>query len=277
MPEVRGIIASLDIMPPQVMIEAIVIERSLDSDNDMGMQWKWDNPNTANSSLGKDGILNLGNLGLIGQKAMGAQYALLSEGLDVIMSAISSDSKTNVISTPRILAANDTPATINVVTQVPFITTKRVENNGATQETWDYKPVGVTLTVTPRIGESGQIYLEMSQTTDSFTQTTAGGNPVINTRETESSMIVQDGQTLVMGGLIRDNQSSAIQKVPILGDLPILGYFFRTNKQVDSKTELVVFIRPTIVRTQADAAALTAQDTSKFGTDLMQKAGVVKP
>jgi general secretion pathway protein D len=246
---------------------------SLDSNKDMGFQWNWANPN--NTATDKNsGSIGLGNI--VGQ--LGAKYSLLTNGLEATISALSGNSNMNVVSTPRILAANDTPATINIITQIPYIQSERTEGTGANKtitNTWAYKDVGVTLEVTPRIGESGKVYLDLYQTTDSFTQDTVSGKPIINTRETQSTMVVQDGQTLVMGGLIRDNQSVAIQKVPILGDLPIIGHFFRTDKSVNSKTELVVFVRPTIVSTQAEADALTQREAGPLDTEMLQKAGVV--
>jgi general secretion pathway protein D len=273
MSEVRSLAASLDVMPPQVLIEAVVVEMSLDGNTDMGIQWKWSNPNNTSTDA-NSGSIGLGNIA--GQ--LGVKYSLLTSGLEATVSALAGKSNMNVISTPRILAANDTPATINIVTQIPYIQSERTEGTGASKtvtNTWAFKDVGVTLEVTPRIGESGKVYLDLYQTTDSFTQDTMSGKPIINTRETQSTMVVQDGQTLVMGGLIRDNQSMAIQKVPILGDLPIIGHFFRTDKSVNSKTELVVFVRPTIVRTQAEANALTQRESVRIESETLQKAGVV--
>lgn len=272
-PDVQSLVTYLDVMPPQVLVEAIVVELGLDSNRDMGIQWKWSTPPNSDIEAGS-AVIGLGNMA----GALGGRYSVLSQGLEFVLSLLSGDSSMKVISTPRILAANDTPAIINIVTQIPYAQSEKKEGNVVTT-TYAYKDVGVTLRVTPRIGDSGQVYLDLYQTTDSFTQETISGRPVINTRETQSTLVVEDGQTLVIGGLIRDNVSVATHKIPFLGDLPIVGRFFRTEKSVSSKTELVVFVRPTIVRTQADAASVTERQSSRIGrlSEILQQVDGVTP
>jgi len=105
------------------------------------------------------------------------------------------------------------------------------------------------------------------------------GNPMVNTRHTKSTMVVQDGQTLVIGGMMRENVSEVVTKVPFLGDLPIIGTLFRTTKVVKTKTELVILVRPTIVRTSPEAAAITKKETLELSglEPLLPKAGVIYP
>lgn len=235
--EIKRIIHELDVMPPQVLIEAVVMEVTLDESTDLGLELSFALGN------GTGGInWDLGS-------GPGFRFGTVAGDLTATISALSKTSQVDILATPKIATANNKQASINIGHQFPYLTGSKRDEDGNIQNTYTYKDVGIKLEVTPRICESGQIALDVYQTSNSFANDLiVEGGMVIAQREAKTSVIVRDGETMVIGGMIKDDTSQYTRKVPILGSLPLLGALFRRQETVKRKTELVVFLTPHIVR-----------------------------
>lgn len=252
MGEIKAMLAKLDARPAQVLIEARVVEVSLDKNDAFGAEWSW-----LNSDSGASVTLG-GNLGSI-LPGTDFKLSILSGDVQVALQALAQQAKLNVLSTPRILAVNNTPASIIIGDQVPYLQSTKKDPAGNEQKYYGYRDVGISLRVTPRIGESGNVYLDLEQQIDNLTKdvVAVNGAPIVATRQAQTSVVVKDGQTMVIGGLLRDNTSESVHKVPLLGDLPILGQLFQSKDTITQKTELLIFITPHVVRSEEQADALT--------------------
>jgi general secretion pathway protein D len=184
-----------------------------------------------------------------------------------ILRALEGDANTNIISTPSIVTTDNEEATLNVGQEVPFVTgsyTNTGSAGGAVNpfQTIQREQIGVKLTITPQINEGDSLLLKISQEISNIAQSAQGAVDLItNQRIIETTVIVDDGQILVLGGLLEDVLRESEQRVPILGSLPVIGALFRVRKTDMVKTNLVVFIRPTILR---DASHVTIETNSKY-------------
>jgi len=198
-------------------------------------------------------------------------YALFDDlnRVRAVITALASESKLNVLSSPSLMVLDNQTATIRVVTQEP-VSTGRVPAFSGTDggnrdvvEAFEFKDAGVILEITPRVNASGRITLELSQeVTDidrSRVGTSAGNNPSFLERKVESSVTVQSGETLVIGGLISENKSDRESGVPFLKDMPVLGGIFRSTSDTFRRTELLVLLTPKAVRDQGEARAVTKE------------------
>ena len=185
-----------------------------------------------------------------------------------ILSALQGDADTNIISTPSIVTTDNEEATLNVGQEVPFVTgsfsNTGTGTGGAVNpfQTIQREQVGVKLSITPQINEGDSMVLKLSQEISNIAQSAAGAVDLItNQRIIETTVIVDDGEILVLGGLIEDTLRESDQRVPVLGRIPILGNLFRSRKTDKVKTNLLVFIRPKIMR---DARTMSIETNSKY-------------
>lgn len=287
----RHVIDQLDRRRPQVLIEAIVAELSADKASEFGIQWQ--NVSGGNSarlvggtnfgSGGKNivGVLEnaakapvTGTLGLPPGLNVGVIKGI-SNGVPVIpamLRVLETDNNANILSTPSIMTLDNEEAKIIIGQNVPFITGSYAQSATATTptpfQTYERKDVGISLKVRPQITEGGvvriQIYQEASSVQPNSVSNAAG--PITNKRALESSVLVDDGSIIVLGGLIDDNFGTGEDKVPILGDIPLFGGLFRYETRKRTKTNLMVFLRPTIVRDPADYHSLTSHRYGEIGT-----------
>ena len=174
-----------------------------------------------------------------------------------ILSALEGDADTNIISTPSIVTTDNEEATLNVGQEVPFVTGS-YSNTGSVGgavnpfQTIQREQIGVKLAITPQINEGNSMVLDISQEISSIAQSAGEAVDLItNQRIVETTVIVEDGEILVLGGLLEDVLRESDQRVPILGDIPLLGNLFRSRKTEKVKTNLMIFIRPTILRDTA--------------------------
>lgn len=262
--EMRSILAvveKLDIRRAQVLVEAIIAELSTNNSSQLGV-------NFAVDGTGSDRPAAFTNLGgatqaLIGTIASGG--ATLGQGLSlalgrfgsdgvdfgVLLSAIASDSDNNILSTPTIVTLDNQEAEIVVGQNVPFVTGQQLSSaNDNPFQTIERQDVGVSLKVKPQINEGDNIKMEIEQEVSDVSPTTVSGATDITTnlRSIKTTVLVEDGQTLVLGGLIDDQLNDTLEKVPFLGDVPILGSLFRFRTTSKSKRNLMVFLHPTILR-----------------------------
>jgi general secretion pathway protein D len=176
-----------------------------------------------------------------------------------VINAVKSDIDSNVLSTPSIMTLDNQPARILVGQEIPVTTGEALgQNLDNSFRTVQRQDVGIQLAVKPQINAGGTITLTISQVVSSIADTVADRDFILNKRELETAVTVGDGQILALGGLLDDNERRSLEKIPILGDIPGLGVFFRSKSRTRVKTNLMIFIRPTVVRTPAEADALTA-------------------
>jgi general secretion pathway protein D len=200
-----------------------------------------------NSLLGTTGIT--GSIASIGSNTI----------FGFVINAVKSDIDSNVLSTPSILTLDNQPARILVGQEIPVTTGEALGNNlDNSFRTVQRQDVGIQLSVKPQINAGGTITLTLKQVVSSIASTIGDRDFVLNKRELETAVTVGDGQILALGGLLDDSERRSLQKIPILGDIPGLGVFFRSKTRSRVKTNLMIFIRPSIVRSQADADELTA-------------------
>jgi general secretion pathway protein D len=281
--QVRALIDQLDTRRAQVYIESMIVEVSGDNAADFGFQWQGllgragdklglvagtnfatsGSPSIIdiNTSAAK-GTINLGsgmNLGLL-QSINGVV------SLGAIAQALQSVANTNIVSTPNLVTLDNEEAKIVVGQNVPFITGQFTNTGTATTspfQTIERKDVGITLRIKPQIGEGGAIRMQLFQEQSSVLATTAAGTsnagPSTAKRSVEGTVTVDDGQILVLGGLIEDNVTVSQSKVPLLGDIPFLGALFRSESRERKRTNLMVFLRPVVMR-DAESSARFSQD-----------------
>ncbi|HVZ91407.1 MAG TPA: type II secretion system secretin GspD [Rhizomicrobium sp.] len=253
----------LDLAPLQVVIEAAITEVSLTKDLQFGVQW------LLNSGVGSGGF-GLGKKGGI-SKFPGFNFVLSSgDEIQATLSALQSITTVRVISAPKVMVLNNHTASLQVGDQVPVssgsLTT--VGSSEAVANEVQYLPTGVILTVTPRVNDSGLVLLDISQEVSDVKTTTTSGidSPTIEDRKFTSSIAVHDGQTIALGGLIRDNNSHSREGLPFLSQIPYVGALFGTTDNTDNRTELLVLLTPRVIRNAEDAKTITDELKEKIGT-----------
>ncbi len=266
-PSLRLVIQQLDIPRAQVHIEAIIAEVSLDTSEELGVQWLLNNKNDgpvfstrfSGSGASIDSVVG----GVIPDGATLGLGQLNDSGLSFItlIRALSGDAETNLLSTPSIVTLDNQEAEIIVGQNVPFVTGESTSTSSNTSNpfrTIERQDVGISLKVKPQINEGNAITLEIEQEVSNVAGTAASAVDIVtNKRSIRTTVQLEDGEMLVLGGLIDENVISSEQKVPLLGDIPILGALFRSSKSTKVKQNLMVFIRSTIIKDPAKAKLLS--------------------
>jgi general secretion pathway protein D len=292
MRSLRMVIDRLDIRRAQVLVEAIIAEVSYNRAAELGVTWALDGSNDNNivglTKLGTGGITDLIGAAVGGETGAGQVLASLPQGIllgggrlnsdsgtnwGVVLRALLSDSDTNVLSTPSIVTMDNEEAEIKVGQEVPFVTGS-FTNTGAAQgsvnpfQTVERKDVGLTLKVTPKINEGDAVVMNVSLETSNIAGSVGGAVDLItNQRTITQRVLIEDGEILVLGGLVSDDMIQTEQKVPLLGDIPFLGQLFRSESATTEKRTLMVFLRPVILR---DGVQSSMETNAKYR--LMQNA-----
>ncbi|MCZ6762689.1 MAG: type II secretion system secretin GspD [Gammaproteobacteria bacterium] len=297
MRNLMAIIDKLDIRRAQVQIDAIIVEVSMDKVNELGVSWLVSPGDTGDVAAVSEFSGSFDLSGAIGalDSADGAVGDFVGEGITgivgrfrenktswaAVLTALAGDASTNILSQPSITTVDNEEAEINVVQEVPFIT-GQFTNTGATQgsvnpfQTIERIEVGTILRITPQINEGNAILLKVEQEQSSISAGAEGAvDLVTNKRTISTSVIVEDGGIIVLGGLIEEALIETEQRVPILGKIPILGALFRSRRTDLVKTNLMVFIRPTILR-DGTQAALQSNARYNYMRDLQLDGGVRK-
>ena len=292
-----GVIKQLDVRRAQVLVEAIIAEISTSKAAELGVQWALGTNNIVGAaSFGASGSnliqLKANPLSLGSGLSVGVgQFAADQLGIGALLRALASDAATNIISTPSLLTMDNQQAEIVVGQNVPFITGQYASTGSGETPTSPFQTikrqdVGVRLQIKPQINQGDAISLEILQEISSLAPSTVSAADIVtNKRSIQTTVIANDGDLIILGGLIDDNLQESAEKVPLLGDLPILGAAFRYKKSTMVKRNLMVFIRPTIVR---DAAVLAAASHGKYtllrtqqllssDADVMLMPGVKRP
>ena len=248
--EIRKIVKAFDQKEPEVLIEAKIVQIVLSDEHKMGVDWEaivsdYHSLNFKNSlsilnSAEKSGRLSIGTISP-------DDYAVLLEALDTV-------GKTNILSSPRVTTLNNQEAKILVGSTEPYVTTTTTTPSSGpatTAESVNFIEVGIKLFVTPMIHQDNFITMKIKPEVSSVTRNITTGNnntiPVVETSEAETTVSVKNGITIVIGGLIKDEKIESIKKIPVLGDLPLVGFAFRNQDKLIRKTELVIFLTPRII------------------------------
>ena len=289
MAALEAVIARLDIRRAQVLIEAIIVEMSIREGQDLGLQWLFANDNgfygsniqnrqAAQSSLSQlgdalipdDGSENIGtrevaaSLATIPGTTLGWGVVDESLTMTVILNALESQGNNNILSTPSLLTLDNEEAYITVGSEVPFVTgsyTNTGVGNGASNpfQTIERESVGVTLKVTPQINEGNAVVMDIVQEVSTLAPSLIASDLITNERKIETMVLANDGNIVVLGGLVSDEVKDNSEGVPLLSSIPLLGRLFRTDSVEVTKQNLLVFIRPTIIRDDEDLAGATAE------------------
>jgi len=274
----RTIVEQLDIRRAQVVVEAIIAEVSDSRAQELGVQWLF-----ADEKFGA-GAVNFGTggasiTGIAGAVASGDNAALgkLLSGVNgvtagignfgggfnfaMLVNALKSNSGFNLLSTPTLLTLDNAEASILVGQEVPFVTGSVTQDNTNPYQTIERKEVGVKLRIKPQINSDNTVRLDIVQEVSSIADTAAASDVITNKREIKTKVMVEDNGLIILGGLISDEVTSSHQKVPFLGDIPGLGRLFRSDASRGVKQNLMVFIRPRILR---DGASLTSLSSEKY-------------
>ena len=286
MQSLLAVVERLDIRRAQVLVEAIIVEITATSGEELGFEWLFVdddggfgsiNPSpltgpVAGAAFNDDADANP-QAGLAqalvgaGRQALGIGRLDDNLSFSAIVSALRTNDDANILSTPSLLTLDNQEATIVVGQNIPFVTGAYTatgdssSNPGNPFQTIQRENVGITLTVKPSINEGSSLVLELTQEVSDVeeTRTTLNQNLITKERKIQTKVLADDGQTIVLGGLIQDNVSENVSKVPLLGDIPWIGRLFRSTSKNQNKTHLMVFLKPTIIRDDKTLLGATAE------------------
>jgi general secretion pathway protein D len=280
----KHVISQLDIRRAQVLVEAVIAEVSEDTARELGVQWAFGGSGN-NSPVGVVNFTNSGSLisdvingaadaasggsfpSIVDNALLGFAKTNGSFNYLAVMNLLASDANTNILSTPTLVTLDNEEAEIVIGENVPFVTgsfSSTGANDGATNpfQTIQREDVGLTLKIKPQINEGDALRLEIEQEVSNIADSVAGAADIVtNKRSIKTNVMVDDGQVVVLGGLIEEKIGESVQKVPFLGDIPFLGALFRSKTADVTKTNLMVFIHPVILR---DASVTQSYTNNKY-------------
>jgi general secretion pathway protein D len=286
----KTIIEKLDVQRAQVLVEGLIMELTFSKSLQLGAEWRvLDQPDSGSNALKGFGGTNLpvgaDSQGLLNQMAvnpltsgaaglvLGAARGTLSFGgatflnLGLLVHALQSDTDVNILSTPHLLTMDNEEASIIVGEERPFLKSA-VTNTASTDlnvtRTFDFKDLGITLKITPHISQGAMVKLNVFLQIKDFVAEAETGAVTSTKRETTTTVVVSDGETVVIGGLIRDNTRAAKTAVPCLGQIPVLGWLFKAKGNTGDKTNLLILLTPTIVRSTDRLRELTDERRKKI-------------
>jgi general secretion pathway protein D len=276
--QLRSVIDMLDQRRAQVFVESLIAEVSADKAAEFGVQWMSGTGNSGsavgllgtNFSVGGTNVFNLAAGAAAGTPVLSPGFNLaLGQrrngvlALGALARFLQTDGDSNVLSTPNLLTLDNEEAKIVIGQNVPFVTGQYTANNSSSGavnpfQTIERKDVGLTLRVKPQISENGTVKMQIFQEVSSIdTRSSSTAGLITNKRSIESSVLVDDGAIVVLGGLLQDDTTNSQEKVPGLGDIPLFGNLFKSEVRSRKKTNLMVFLRPVVVRDGAAAEALS--------------------
>lgn len=269
---IEKLVKEMDIMTGQVLIEALIVEATWEAEKSIGIEW-------ATTQKFKDGKYTgaagtsfgaIGGYAASGVLPDGLSFGFYKNSLTyplsvgALLNLYAQDSRFNILSTPQIMTADNQEATISISDNIPYLKeTRFIAGTGTsssdTIKSYDYKDVGISLTITPQISQNKYVRLKIKQ---EVTKLLEGGTPEAPStakRSAETTLIIPNNQTIVLGGLIRDDAEKTVKRVPGLGDIWPFKYFFRHESKSSTKTNLMIFITPRIVTSFEEAEALSVQ------------------
>lgn len=255
---IESALKRLDVQEMQVLIEASILEVTLTDELSYGLEWYFRNNDVYEGKLG-EGLLDLNTSSGLAAAIPGFSYTITGNGrVSTVLNALASDSKLNVISSPSLMVLDNRTARITVGDQVPVRSETATTEGGVIIESIQFKDTGVQLEVTPRINSGGLITMEIRQdVTDVGVFEESIEQYRFRQRNIQSSISIQSGDTVMLGGLITENANDSESGMPFLRDIPLLGVFFGKSTETNRRTELVVLITPRVVKNSGDARLLT--------------------
>ena len=270
------VIQKLDKRRRQVFVQAVIAEVSLDKLKDLGVSWSFLGTATNGKASGLGAYDSQGAfsqlaaiLTAVGTSGLTPALTATPANFGVLLKALDSNGAVNILSNPTIMTSDNKEAEIFVGENVPFITGSNLSSTGLSQQSIDRKDTGITLKITPQISEGEYIKLDIYQEISAVKDALNKGAAVDITttkRSAKTSVVVKDRETVVIGGLIQDSDSDTVSKVPYLGDIPYLGWFFKTKSTERKKTNLLILLTPRIMKSVQDMADVTGRQKEKFGT-----------
>ncbi|KHN52766.1 GspD family T2SS secretin variant ExeD [Aeromonas hydrophila] len=290
MAELEQVVAKLDIRRAQVLVEAIIVEIADGDGLNLGVQWA--NTNGGGTQF-TDTNLPIGSVAIAAKdyqkNGTTTGLAELAKGFNgmaagfykgnwaALVTALSTNTKNDILSTPSIVTMDNKEASFNVGQEVPVQSgSQSSTTSDQVFNTIERKTVGTKLVVTPQINEGDSVLLNIEQEVSSVAQTQATGTanlgPTFDTRTIKNAVLVKSGETVVLGGLMDEKTQEKVSKVPLLGDIPVLGYLFRSTNNSTSKRNLMVFIRPTILRDSDVYSGISSNKYSQFRSEQLDAA-----
>lgn len=289
----EDIIQKLDIVRKMVYIEALIMEVSMSKQFELGVQWYGGRPagELADKDIGIFGGSNAGgtsNLPSLNPDTLevdlptGFSLGILGDTITIggltfpsiaaVVRAYATNSDVHILSNPQVTAVDNEEAEIKVADNVPILKSQQTTTANYDYSNYERQDIGVTLNITPQINQERFVRLKISQKVDQVISQDVVGLPTILTREAKTTVVIKDGQTMVIGGLIDETKKDTDYKVPILGDIPIIGYFFRSKTQKMDKKNLYIFITPHIIENPAEAQEL--YENKKSNIDAVQQGAI---
>jgi len=277
----EGVIKKLDIPRSMVFIESLIMEVDMDKSLDIGIDWQaFGETSIAGKETAIGGQFSQGLLDPAALAQGGLTVGLITEpvtiaGLTVsniaaIINAIKTDDDFRILSTPQVLTTDNEEARITVGENRPYQTRATTDTSGGTFESFEYRDVGKILKITPHVTEGRLvrmvISLEVTNIDLASTQTTSSTLPVTQKRTVDTTVIVKDAQTVVIGGLIDESTTTNESKVPVLGDIPLLGWLFRNRSESNQKTNLYIFLTPRVIKSPAEAQEIFQDKKDQIDT-----------
>lgn len=303
-PSLEGVLEQLDVMRPQVYIQALIMEVRLNRSLDLGVEWQAGNKTAYGNEdvyISGGGVGSTGTLNSFPASPSGTSGAILGivggpvtfgdkvyTSFSSFIKANQQDTDIDILANPQILTLNNEEAEIKVGEVIPTVSSTRVDSNGNETTSIDYKEVGVKLKITPQINSNGSIELQIDETNSSVIEGTVGATAqgAITTlnRSIKTKIVVNDGQTAALGGLINDSVTIVETKTPCLGDIPLMGWLFKTNSDKTTKTNLFVFLTPRVIKNFKDLKEATNEAKrqnvktrkGKFRVDVSKEFGLPK-
>jgi general secretion pathway protein D len=277
-------IQKLDVLSLQVLVEATIVEVTLQDELRYGLQWFFKSTIDGKNARGTLGKFPIDTP--TGLSPTGSLTVFDAAGTRLLLDLLAADSKLNVVSSPTLMVLDNHTATIRVGDQVPVRTSETANTSGVVNNpinnpsalvtsTIQYRDTGVLLEVTPRVNSGGMIVLEITQEVNDVTPTASSSidSPTINQRKIKTNVAIQSGETLVLGGLIKENSERHSEGLPYLRNIPVLGWLFGSQDKKQGRTELVVMITPTAVTSLDEARDVTKEYRNKLkGVTLPQDA-----
>lgn len=258
----KKVIETLDRRRQQVLIEALIAEVTLDKMLELGAELAtWDEP--VGGSTRFFGATDYGMREDFRRGELSGALVGVMKGSQIgaILQYYRQDSDFQILSSPYIFTRDNEEAMIFIGEDVPFVRESRLTERDFADptviQTFDYRDVGINLRITPHISPMGYVRLKVYQLVEKLKEGPTAGTPITVKREIENTVEVQDGHTVVIGGLVRDDTERIVRKIPLIGDIPVLGFFFRTSRDISQKTSLLIFITPHVITSPEDMQEIT--------------------
>lgn len=253
---IERFLKEVDVAPDQVLMEVTIVEVTLNDTLKFGVEWFFKNA---------DQTFNLSKTGEVSSVFPGFSFTYIVPDVEIAVNALATVSDVNIISSPKLLTLNNRPAVLQVGDQVPIIvqtaTGIRDALDPAIVNSVQFRDTGIVLRATPRIGKSGMVFVDILQEVSDAVETTTSNidSPTIQQRKLSTMVAVHDGESIALGGLIKRNHNYSDSGIPVLKDIPYVGKLFGATTIIGDKTELLVFLRPRIIRNAAAAREMTDQ------------------